>query len=362
LLAAYCAGMALSARSAQSRQRVAQICDFAADARTLRLRLLDEIRQAIEFDSYAWLLTDPQTSVGSAPLADVPCLPELPRLIRLKYLTGINRWTTLADPPVALLREATAGDLSVSPLWRDLLSGYGVVDVASLVFRDSFGCWGFLDLWRAGASARFSRAEASWLADIAGPVTTALRRSQADAFVAGTSATAPRSGPVVLLLSAGLDVLGQTPETQEYLRMLVPPDDDRPPVPASAYNVAAQLLAAEAGVDPNPPWARVHLPRGLWLTLRAARIGNAESGRDRDIAVTIEQTSPGDRVALFARSFAFSPRESELAVHLTRGADTAEIARRMFLSEHTVQDHLKSIFAKTSTHSRRALLALALGG
>ena len=354
--------MALSAESAQSLRRVARICDSAADSRTLRLRLLDEIRQAIGFDSYAWLLTDPQTSVGSAPLADVPCLPELPRLIRLKYLTGINRWTTLASPPVALLREATAGDLSLSLLWRDLLSGYGIVDVASLVFRDSFGCWGFLDLWRAGPSAPFSRAEASWLADIAGPVTTALRRSQAHAFVGGTSATALRTGPVVLLLSAGLDVLRQTAETQEYLRILVPPDDDRPPVPASAYNVAAQLLAAEADVDRNPPWARVHLPGGLCLTLRAARIGDAESGQDRDIAVTIEQTSPGDRLALFARAFAFSARESELAGHLTRGADTAEIARRMFLSEHTVQDHLKSIFAKTSTHSRRALLALTLGG
>jgi hypothetical protein len=197
--------MALSAESARSLQRVVRICDSATDARTLRLRLLDEIRRAIGFDSYAWLLTDPQTSVGSAPLADVPCLPELPRLIRLKYLTGISRWTTLGDPPVALLREATAGDLSLSLLWRDLLNGYGVVDVASLVFRDGFGCWGFLDLWRAGASAPFSRAEASWLADIAGPVATALRRSQAHAFVAGTSTAGPRTGPVVLLLSAGLE-------------------------------------------------------------------------------------------------------------------------------------------------------------
>lgn len=78
MLAAYCAGMALSAESAQSLQRVARICDSAADGRALRLRLLDEIKQAVGFDSYAWLLTDPQTSVGSAPLADVPCLPELP--------------------------------------------------------------------------------------------------------------------------------------------------------------------------------------------------------------------------------------------------------------------------------------------
>jgi DNA-binding CsgD family transcriptional regulator len=33
----------------------------------------------------------------------------------------------------------------------------------------------------------------------------------------------------------------------------------------------------------------------------------------------------------------------------------------MFLSEHTVQDYLKSIFAKTSVRSRRALLTRALG-
>ena len=33
----------------------------------------------------------------------------------------------------------------------------------------------------------------------------------------------------------------------------------------------------------------------------------------------------------------------------------------MFLSQHTVQDHLKSIFAKTSVHNRRTLLARVLG-
>ncbi|MGB7979871.1 MAG: LuxR C-terminal-related transcriptional regulator [Candidatus Nanopelagicales bacterium] len=33
----------------------------------------------------------------------------------------------------------------------------------------------------------------------------------------------------------------------------------------------------------------------------------------------------------------------------------------MFLSEHTVQDHLKSIFAKTDVHNRRQLVARATG-
>ena len=42
--------------------------------------------------------------------------------------------------------------------------------------------------------------------------------------------------------------------------------------------------------------------------------------------------------------------------------DTRDVAARMFLSAHTVQDRLKSVFDKTGTRSRRTLLARALGG
>jgi len=120
--------------------RVVRLCSCGADARTLRLELLAQIRRAVGFDAYAWLLTDPETSVGSAPLADVPCRPELPRLIRLKYLTGVNRWTGLPPRGVATLLAATGGDRSRSRLWRELLEAYQVVDLASVVFRDSYGC------------------------------------------------------------------------------------------------------------------------------------------------------------------------------------------------------------------------------
>jgi DNA-binding CsgD family transcriptional regulator len=238
-----------------------------------------------------------------------------------------------------------------SRLWREVQRPHGVADVASVVFKDRFGCWGFLDLWR---STRFGPGDTAFLDAVAAPLTTALRRCQAHTFAARPAGGPHGDGPVVLLPSADLQVRSQTPETQDYLRVLVPPAPGRPPVPAGAYNVAAQLIAREAGVDDHPPLARVHLSDGLWVTARAARMGD-------DIAVTIEETTPAGRLAVFARASGLSAREAELLGLLVGGADTRQVAGRMYLSEHTVQDHLKSIFTKTSVNSRRALLARVLG-
>ena len=339
-----------------ARDRIERICAVPADSRTLRLDLLAEIRRTVGFDAYVWLLTDPETSVGAAPLADVPCLPELPRAIRLKYLTPVNRWTSLPTGGVATLVSATGGDLARSRLWRELLSAHDISDIASTVFRDPYGCWGFLDLWRVGG-ATFTAAETAWLAAVVPAITTALRRSQAATFTARAPETGDRPGPVVLLLSADLRLLAQTPETDAHLRTLLPPEGAGPPVPAGAYNVGAQLLAAAEGVDTGPPTARVHLAGGRWLTLRAAWVSTSDS----TIAVTLEQASPRERLALFSRAAGLTAREAELLRHLATGTDTRELADRLSLSRHTVQDHLKSIFAKTSTRTRRGLLSRALG-
>jgi DNA-binding NarL/FixJ family response regulator len=345
---------------ARSFERIEKICQVPAESRALRVRLLEEMGRVVHYDAHAWLLTDPASSVGSSPVAEVPCLPELPRLIRLKYLTEINRWT-LMETPVALLGEATDGVPSRSRVWRELLARYDVADVASIVFRDPFGCWGFLDLWRGATLGCFTAGDRDYLTAIAGPVTAALRRAEARTFLAPVAKMGHPRGPVVLLLSSDLAVVGETAETRDYLHVLVPPDGDSSPIPASAYNVAAQLIAVEAGVDANPPSARVHLSGGRWLTLRAAWIGDGQRSHGGQVAVTIEDSSSSERAEVFARAHCFSSRESELFGHLVSGSDTRDLARLMFLSEHTVQDHLKSIFTKASVHSRRTLLSRALG-
>ncbi len=346
---------------ARALARVERVAE--SDAKTLRIRVLDEIRQVVAFDSYAWLLTDPRTAVGCAPLADVPSLPDLPRLVKFKYLTDVNRWTRLArDGPAARsLADGTAGDLEAAPVWREVLFRYGVSDVASVVFADRFGCWAFLDLWRGPGAIPFVQPDLDFLATLVPQLTMALRRCQATTFSEPAVSQRHDLGPVVLLLDEDLNVVSQTAAAQEWLQALIPRVSDRPVIPSSAYNVAGQLLAIEAGVDAHDAFSRVHLAEGFWVSLRAARIEAAAGTGRAAIAVTLEESSPLDRLEVFVLSNALSTRERQLTELLATGIDTRDLARRLMLSEHTIQDHLKSIFAKTGARSRSTLVSRALG-
>jgi DNA-binding CsgD family transcriptional regulator len=341
---------------ANVRERIASLSAAVSDAETLRTEVIGELHRAVGFDAHVWLLTDPVTTVGSAPHADIPAFGQLPLLIKLKYLTKVNRWSDLVARRIdaASLVHATGGDLARSLVWREVLNGHGVTDVASVVAADRYGCWGFLDLWRSGAPNAFDDDEVSFLAELAPLLTRALRARQALTFSTIPPARRRDDGPVVLVLSENLEVLSQTAATEEWLRTLMPAARGLPPVPASVYNSAAQLLAVEQKVDSHEARARVHLGEGTWVTVRATRMG-------AHIAVSLETSPPEERLEVFALAHGMSGREVELLGMLADGSDTKLIAERMFLSELTVQDHLKSIFAKSESHNRRSLLARIFG-
>lgn len=365
----------------RARERIAAIAAESLDAMRLRGQVLDGLREVIGYDAYVWLLTDPVTAVGAAPLAAVPCLPELPALIKAKYATPVNRWTALRSQhsPTGRLRDATGGDLARSLVWREVMSRYRVGDVASVVFADRHGCWGFLDLWRDDAREPFTSSDAEFLDSVAAQLTAALRHCQARTFTEPAIPRQPGVGPVVLTLDDDLRIISRTAASQAWLDVLLPPEPDGRAIPASVYNVAAQLLATEAGVDQHPAVTRVHLAGGLWLTLRAARLAadgpvpvpaeppgtgpapRPPRGNYGAIVVTIEETSAAGRLELFARAFGLTGRETELLSLLATGSGTRAMGRQMSLSEHTVQDHLKSIFAKTGARDRVTVLSRALG-
>ncbi|MGO1172834.1 MAG: LuxR C-terminal-related transcriptional regulator [Actinomycetaceae bacterium] len=51
-----------------------------------------------------------------------------------------------------------------------------------------------------------------------------------------------------------------------------------------------------------------------------------------------------------------SPREQEIARYVSQGLTTREIAEQAFVSQNTVKQHIKRIFAKTGVHSRAELV------
>jgi DNA-binding CsgD family transcriptional regulator len=327
------------------------------DVTAMRRQMLDLLGEVVPFDAHIWLLTDPVTGVGTAPHAVVPCLPELPALVKAQYLTGLNRWTTPGATATSL-NAITGGDLGRSHAWQAVKSRYGVVDVLSTQLRDAFGLWGFLELWRVAPSPAFSPAEVDVLTALQPALTTAVRQSQAATFRPDAETQRQDAGPVVLTLDDDLRILSRTAASQAWLDLLLPPDLGASSVPASVYNVAAQLLALEQGVDDNPAYSRTHLRDGLWLTLRAARIEAAEQDH---IVVTLQEASSADRLEVYTRAVGLTSRETDVLLRLASGGSTRSIAAGLQVSEHTVQDHFKSIFAKTGARDRVSVLARALG-
>jgi DNA-binding CsgD family transcriptional regulator len=345
------------------RAQVERLCASALDERTMRSSVLAALRRTIDFDSHVWLLTDPVTAVGCSPLADVPCLQQLPLLIKLKYGTAVNRWTVLLGDggPAGLLCAGTGGRPESSAVWRGLLRHLGVGDVASVVFADRYGCWGFLDLWRIGGRP-FTAADALLLEQIAAPVATGLRRRQATAFTVPPTTTAPIGGPAVLVLDDDLQITDRTTAAGDWLRSLLPTPIDQAPIPAAAYNVAAQLIAREQNVDPHPAISRTWVPGRTWVTLRASRLeSDSRIAGSGSIVVSIEETPAGPRLDLFSRSNGLSSRERQVLALISSGSETGEVAGAMAIAENTVQDHLKSIFGKTGITGRGALVSAAIG-
>ena len=159
------------------------------DDRAVRRRMLDVVGSVVPHDFYAFVLTDPQTTVGTSPLAEIPDLGDLPRVIRLKYLTGPGRWTKLDRSGCTTLLAATEGDLSRSDQWAGALRQHGVTDVLVAVLRDRHGTWGFLDLWRL--TGAFGDSEVAAVAAALPTLTASLRRNVARSFVAGLPGSAP---------------------------------------------------------------------------------------------------------------------------------------------------------------------------
>ena len=94
---------------------------------------------------------------------------------------------------------------------------------------------------------------------------------------------------------------------------------------------------------------------GRWVLVRGGLVPDGGSG---SVVLTFEPAQAAALAPLVATAYHLTRREREVLGHLLADRTREEIARALFLSPYTVQDHLKSIYAKTGTTGRRGLVSL----
>jgi DNA-binding CsgD family transcriptional regulator len=334
------------------REQVVELTQRPADPFTLRFRIVELLRPVIGFDRWCWPVCDPSSGLGTTAVGDHDYWPVLPRLLLL------DQRLDAPDTLPMLVGARARGGQDVGMRFLDVLGPTGIGDELRVPLRDKHGLWGCLDLMRASDDRPFTGEDRDLL-DALVPALAAVTRRSTAASASGGATPPPPAG--VLVLDDDLDVRASTAGARAWLAQLVPPNLPFAELAAFGvvFNVASRVLAAPtaAGLGGHhtqlPARARVRSMTGAWAVVEA----DVLDPMDRTVAVTIRPAAAAEILDLRFLAYDLTVRERELVSLLLGGSDTRTISERLFLSPHTVQDHLKSIFEKTGLRTRKELVA-----
>jgi DNA-binding CsgD family transcriptional regulator len=337
---------------ARCRERLEQLSESSLDRDSIQREALRDLQRVIGFDRWCWALADPDTLIPLGGIAEHDYGPALPRELELEYSgDDFAAMDVLARrlKPAASLSAETVGDLARSPRWDQVLRPVGIGDEAVVACRDALGCWGWLKAYRDSADARFAEHDLDLLAQL-GPALGATLRHDLPANDGGVAAP---TVPGVIVLGGDLSIVMWTASARAWLDAL----------PSAgiyaAFGILPAMVYPAATLSRSPDTAsRAHaLERcvdGRWVMIEAAAL---EGRADGQVVVTLRAATTSDTFDRLCRIHALSGRERDVVAGLLDGLDTRALSERLFISRHTVQDHLKSVFEKIRVHSRRELLA-----
>ncbi|MEC4019419.1 helix-turn-helix transcriptional regulator [Streptomyces sp. H27-D2] len=322
------------------------------------------LRRLIPYDAAVWRATDPVTGLMTAPiraenLDDEGCAVywgcEL-------FTEEVNLFRDLAraEVPVASLRESTGGLPTRSMLYHDFMRPRGLDDELRAVLRVGGRPRGHISLFRSKGRSAFDPADARL---VEGLVTPLAKRLRSFAQPVPESLTDPPTsaehGPGLLLFDARGTLISVNDDARQYLEDL--PDGPSTAtalgvrVPAWIHSTATQARAIAQDRGRGTARVRTRTRAGRWLVCHASCLREA-GGALGASAVVIEPAKASEIVPLIAEAYELSDRELEITQYVARGLPTGEIAKQLFLSPHTVRDHIKAVFEKVGVSSRGELV------
>lgn len=335
------------------RARIRDASRTAPDSQTFQQEVLDALHAYVPFDATCLGGTDPYALVPtSLTTRGYDDLRAYAVALEVEYgeseEPGSFESMVRGRIPVRTLRETAADHPKATRRYAELLAPYGLSEEVRMVMRGSDGLvWGVATVSRRGERRFDAREEAvlgSVVAEIGDGLRTMLFR---DGVRRGAD---PPEGPAIAVIGPDNDFETVTPAALAHLERLAWGPPERPVGLAPAAAAAARLRASgrESIV------LRSRTRDGEWLVIRAGRDDSAQASQR--VVMTIEPAQPPQIVPLLAAAHGLTRRECQVLLLSLGGETRDEMARSLSISPYTVQDHLKSIFAKVGVNSRRGLV------
>lgn len=315
--------------------------------RALAQQLLAELGKHIGFDAACVATLDPATVMWTSCEVSGPGrdLAFEARLFEVEYRhADVAKLSDIARRavPVSVLSAETGGDLARSERFRSVHAPAGLGDEIRLLLVDAGVPWGCVHLSRALGARPFTQADAAELVPASARLARAFQHSLLRMAMSSAHADVPEA--LGVLSMRGSSLVEASPEACAILGAGVAAS-----LPPAVFALVAR---ARAGIC-----ARATCPTasGAFATLHATRLGG-------DVLIIVERTRPIELSSFVVHALGLSERERSVVHAVARGLSTKEIASALCITEWTVQDHLKSIFAKTHVTSRQALVAALFFG
>jgi DNA-binding CsgD family transcriptional regulator len=339
----------------RARDRIAELAGRGDDLISFWREATEVLARVVpHYWTPCWYTLDPASLLVTSHFHDgLDALP--PEWLAHEYYEDdVNKLADVArsERGVSTLHEATGGDPASSPRWHFNMTMGGDQELIAALRTPTGEVWGALGLYREPGVPLFDRDELEFVRSLAPWLAEGARR----ALLVGeaTDPEGPES-PGLVVLTESWNVESVTPGVERWLAELPDGNWDAGRLPAAVYSVAGRALrTADSRDEPGEvAVARVLSRSGTWVVLHGAAL---VADGTRRVAVIVEPAHPARISPLLMSAYGLTQREQEVTRLVLQGNSTAQIAERLVVSPHTVQQHLKHVFEKTGVRSRRDLV------
>ncbi len=355
---------------------IERACATATTPSELLATVSAEFRRQVPHDGAIWTAMDPETMLSTTPSRTDALDNALWKTFwdLESFEQDIGLFVDLArnGRPTAMRLEL-GERIGRSPRYREFMCPQGFGDELRGVFRSGSSAWGAVGLYRDRSRPAFTATDLEFVRATSGTIACALR---SHARAAAPSVPRP-AGPGLIVVDGTGAVTLANEDAVTWLRTLWPIGLPKSPagvvsfnvfdlrdrqrgVPTPLYALVARARAVAGGREFAPAQLRLRDGRGRWLMLHASAVRGSVSSA-AGVAVIMQAAKRSDIAPIVMDAYSLTLREREVIEAAARGSSTQEIASQLYMSPHTVRDHLKTVFEKVGVSSRAELVATLFG-